>query len=55
GGSRGGEGGSKGGEGGRRGRGRAGGGQRLVLVERRGEELRRTVLRAVRFVPLVAD
>ncbi len=29
-------------------------GQRLVLVERRGEELRRTVLRPVRFVPLVA-
>jgi len=31
------------------------GGQRLVLVERRGDELRRTVLRGVRFVPLVAE
>ena len=28
-------------------------GQRLVLVERRGEELRRTALRPVRFVPLI--
>ncbi len=29
-------------------------GQRLVLVERVGEELRRTTLRSVRFVPLIA-